>query len=112
MRAKRARAAGAPVRWSWACRVLPGLEDYEIDQSSATAPAPGDLALVQVEQTGLHERLMTRDNKRLRIYPGDFVAGVFGNRYATDAYEAEVQGTGNLSLVTGGGMIGTVVSRH
>lgn len=100
------------VRWSWACRVLRETEGYAIDPSHTISPSPGDLAMVQVEAIGEHERLMTRDNKRLRIYPGDLIVGVFGSRYATDAYEAEIRGTGDLSLLTGGGMIGTIVSKH
>ena len=38
--------------------------------------------------------------------------GVFGNRYATDALEAEVIGVRNLSLLTTAGMVGTVKSKH
>ena len=38
--------------------------------------------------------------------------GVFGNRYATDALEAEVEGVKNLSILTTAGMVGTVKSKH
>jgi hypothetical protein len=48
----------------------------------------------------------------MRLYPGAQFVGVFGNRYASDAYEAEVLGRDNLSLLTGAGMIGTVKSKH
>src|ERR1041385_3286092 len=75
-------------------------------------PAPGDLAVARVEKAGFHKHLTTAENRRLRIYPGVQFVGVFGNRYASDAYEAEVQGTGDLSLLTGAGMIGTVKSKY
>lgn len=75
-------------------------------------PQVGDLALVEVQEIGSHERITVHDNSRLRIYPGDYLIGVFGNRYATDAYEAVIEGGDNLSLLTGCGMIGTVRSRH
>ncbi|MDX2267391.1 MAG: hypothetical protein NW208_04745 [Bryobacter sp.] len=100
------------TRWSWACRVLPSLQSVHVTEFSARRPQAGDLALVEVESIGSHERITTRDNQRLRIYPGDFIVGVFGNRYATDAYEAVLQDHSNLSLLTAGGMIGTVLSRH
>ena len=38
--------------------------------------------------------------------------GIFGNRYATDAYEGEIGGLKNLSLLTAAGMVGTVKSKH
>ena len=100
------------MRWSWACRVLkqPALD--LISRENARAPKAGDLAVVQVTELGCHERITTRENMRLRIYAGDYLACVFGNRYATDAYEGLVEDVENLSLLTAGGMIGTVRSRH
>jgi hypothetical protein len=91
---------------------LESTDNFEIDKDSTVAPTPGDLVVARVTEIGAHSRLVTADNKRLRIHPGDVIVGVFGNRYATDAFEAEVRGTQNLSLLTGGGMIGTVRSKH
>src|ERR1051325_4176300 len=110
-------AAAAPVanavQWSWGCRKLESLACAELDASPSSAPpAPGDLAVARVEKMGFHKHLTTAENRRLRIYPGVQFVGVFGNRYASDAYEAEVQGTGDLSLLTGAGMIGTVKSKY
>jgi hypothetical protein len=102
----------AEIRWSWACRALDLTERYEIDSLTTAAPVSGDLVAARVAEIGAHSRIVTADNKRLRIHAGDVVIGVFGNRYATDAFEAEVLGVDNLSLLTGGGMIGTVLSRH
>lgn len=100
------------IRWTWACRVnrLPRWET--LSRERVGAPRVGDLVLVRVAELGSHERIITNDNVRLRIYPGDLVVGVFGNRYATDAFEGEVEDTVDLCLLTAGGMIGTVKSRH
>jgi hypothetical protein len=95
----------ACARWSWACRVLPALNNMNITSHLGRSPQAGDLALVEVESIGSHERITTHDNMRMRIYPEDKIVGVFGNRYATDAYEAVINGGSNLSLLTAGGMI-------
>lgn len=107
-----APACGGSLHWSWACRHLATDTIWTTASDVETPPAPGDLGLFTVEQLGQHERLVMRDNRRLRIYPGDMIVGVFGSRYATDAYEAELDGLDDLSLLTGGGMVGTVRSRH
>lgn len=67
---------------------------------------------MRVERTEFHKFLTTAENRRMRLYPGARFVGVFGNRYACDAFEAEVAGTDNLSLLTAAGMVGTVKSRH
>ena len=106
--------AANTLRWSWACRlrVREFLGPQLIGREAGGAPRAGDLAVVQVVDTGHHERITTRENQRLRIYAGDYLVCVFGNRYATAAYEGLVEDVGNLSLLTAGGMIGTVRSRH
>ncbi len=106
-------AAVPPIQWSWACRKLASGPSLLLEEDFETAPPrPGDVALVHVERAGFHKYLTTADNRRLRIYPGDHFVGVFGNRYASDAYEAAVQGLDNLSLLTAAGMIGTIMSKH
>lgn len=99
------------VKWSWACRIL-SLLPCQINSSPSGGPNVGDIALVRVEQVGHHTSLMNVRNSKLRLYNGDLLVGVFGNRYATDAVEAEVSGVDNLSLLTSAGMIGTVLSQH
>lgn len=105
-------AVPTTARWSWACRVFTPGATQMLPRERAGAPRAGDLAVVEVEEIGSHERITTNDNLRLRIYPGDRIVGVFGNRYATDAYEGEIEDVADLSLLTAGGMIGTVKSRH
>jgi hypothetical protein len=102
------------VRWAWAGRHLTGeapraeyrlLLDY-------TKPRPADVAVVRVERVGYHHHLETENERRLRLYEGDRLIGVFGNRYATDVYEGRVLELKKLHLLTASGLIGTVVSRH
>jgi molybdopterin-guanine dinucleotide biosynthesis protein len=100
------------IKWSWACRILEN-GSYKLDENSLTVePRVGDIALVKVDRVGYHSSLVTANNRKLRIYQGDLIVGVFGNRYATDALEAEVLGLQDLSILTAGGMIGTVKSKH
>src|SRR6266567_3023596 len=105
-------AAPSATQWSWACRKVEPVPLDPLEITGQAIPLPGDLAVVRVQKAGFHKYLTTAENRRLRLYPGAQFVGVFGNRYASDAYEAEVEGTGNLSLLTGTGMIGTVKSKH
>jgi len=100
------------IKWSYACRMLNGA--YEISEPDLINDKPfvGDLALFRVTRIGSHVRLIDTNNKKMRIYQGDLFVGVFGNRYATDAYEAEVEGIKDLALLTTAGMVGTIKSRH
>jgi len=102
------------VRWGWAGRHLTGeapqgkyrlLLDY-------SKPRPADVAVVRVERIGHHHHIETEQERRLRLYAGDRIIGVFGNRYATDVYEGRVLELKKLHLLTASGLIGTVVSRH
>ena len=55
---------------------------------------------------------MTAAYERLRLYLGDSLIDVFGNRYTTDAFEVEVQTTDGFAPVTSAGLIGTVLSQY
>jgi len=107
-------AAATPglIQWSWACRRLASLPYGSLEPAASAAPVPGDVALMRVEKTVFHKFLTTAENRRMRLYPGAQFFGVFGNRYACDAFEAEVTGSDNLSLLTAAGMVGTVKSKH
>ena len=113
-------SAGSPERygastqpkWTWSCRVLPGDSTFAVDHRDRGAPRVGDVVAVMVTDVGNHTRITGAGDKRMRIFAGDVVIGVFGNRYATDAFEAEIGDLENLSLVTNSGMISTVVTQH
>ena len=103
-------AAGRVLRWSWACRHLEASATLELCEPPPT-PRAGDVVVVQVRRVGYHTRLTTADNQRLRLFSGDCIVGVLGARYATAAFEGEVDGIEELHLLTGAGMFGTVRTR-
>src|SRR6266704_3611101 len=86
----RVAGLGSPLNgethWSWSCRRIKGRTEVFADESDTERPRVGDLALVQVETVGFHQRLTTENNRRRRLYRGDRFVGVFGNRYASDAF--------------------------
>lgn len=100
------------VRWSWACRILDQGSRYRLDTTALAKPRVGDLVLVKIQQIGYHDSIVTIDNKKIRIYENDLLVCILGNRYATDAFEGEVDDVQNLSMLTAGGMVGTLRSRH
>jgi dethiobiotin synthetase len=105
-----------PLKWSWACRHLDRHEcaqTYSLRRDAAD-PRPADVAVVQVEKLGWHRHLETDDARRVRLYEGDKLLCVFGDRYASEGFEGRVLSPmkHRLHLLTGSGMMGTVVSRH
>lgn len=104
-------ATGA-LRWLWACRALDRTRRFRLLPAGEVAPRAGDVVLAEVTKIRNHTRIMTTENERLRLYEGDVLVGVFGSRYATDAFEAEVETVDSLHLLTGAGMMGTVRSHH
>jgi len=102
----------APIKWSWSCRALDKQDHWYVDSRKTFDPQAGDVVLVRVKNIRNHSRIMTINGERLRLYPNDLMICVLGNRYATDAFEGEVQSLKRLYLLTGAGMIGTVLSRN
>ncbi len=98
------------VKWSWCCRILEPAA-YRVESDSAP-PTVGDVVVARIVRVGHHGSIVGANNKKLRLYVDDVIVGVFGNRYATDALEAEVEDVNNISLLTSAGMIGTVISKH
>lgn len=104
------------LRIGWATRAISTdmnsrLSDWSIDSVTVGVEA-GDLILAKVRSLSSHRALITSDSKRLRLYRDDYILGVAGNRYASDAFEARITSDGPLHLLTASGMCGTVVSRH
>ncbi|MFV2068544.1 MAG: hypothetical protein ACC645_16360 [Pirellulales bacterium] len=100
------------VKWGWAVRGLEDQKPYGLDAATRQPPRAGDAVLVEVEKIGHHTRLMTAQHGRLRLYPGDRLVTVLGNRYATDAFEATLGDVETLQMLTDAGMVGTVRSKH
>ncbi len=103
---------GHPLKWSWSCRAIAEHGGYALLGDEGHTPLVGDVALVRVRTLGHHSRINTAGSGKQRLYPGDLLVGVFGNRYATDAFEGEVRGLEDLHMLTDAGMIGTVCSQH
>jgi len=99
------------TRWSWATRFVNNSE-YYVDKSPISKPEPGDLGLFRVKTIGYHKNLITKDDKKFRLYENDLFVGVFGNRYATDGFEGRVGKLDKISMLTGAGMVGTARYRH
>ena len=104
-------AALAGAKWGWACRSLSTRENYRM-ASSASARV-GDVVVAQVKSVRNHTRIVTSGQARVRLYVGDVVIGVLGNRYATDAFEAYgVIQNGEVDMLTNAGMLGSVLQRN
>lgn len=99
------------IATSWACRAVEPVE-YGVWTNPVVRPEAGDVAVFRVEKIGHHQHLRTKERIRLKLSRGDLFVGVFGNRYATDAYEGIVAGADVLHLLTASGMVGTLLSKH
>jgi hypothetical protein len=102
------------VSWTWAAR---GLKQQTIENKHGLLldhcrPAAADAVVVQVDRIGHHQHIETEWERRVRLYEGDRLVGVFGNRYATDVYEGRVLEVRKLHLLTASGLIGTVTCRN
>ncbi len=77
------------------------------------APHPGDLVLATVTFLGQHPGLQLPNGRRKQLFPGDEIVVAYGNRYASNQFEAEVPETlGPCHLVAGGGIASRAVSWH
>jgi hypothetical protein len=75
-------------------------------------PRLGDLVAARVVEVRAHDHIEDTNGRQVRLYPGDVVAGAFGNRYATDYYEGYLPTGPVAHLLTAGGVVGRVASAH
>ena len=76
-------------------------------------PEPGDLVLARVDAIGHHNCLHLVNGRRRHLFVGDDIVVAYGNRYASNQFEALVPETlGPCHLVAGGGMASRAVSWH
>ncbi|HEX6852728.1 MAG TPA: hypothetical protein VF139_15130 [Candidatus Polarisedimenticolaceae bacterium] len=76
-------------------------------------PEAGDLLLARVDAIGQHGDLHMVNGRRRHLFVGNEIVVAYGNRYASNQYEALVPETlGPCQLVAGGGMASRVVSWH
>lgn len=80
---------------------------------SEKAPQAGDLVLAIVDMLGQHGGLQLPCGRRKHLFPGDEIVVAYGNRYASNQFEALVPTTmGPCHLVAGGGIASRAVSWH
>ena len=76
-------------------------------------PQPGDLILATVDFLGQHPGLQLPNGRRKQLFPGDEIVVAYGNRYASNQFEAVIPETfGPCHLVAGGGIASRAVSWH
>lgn len=79
----------------------------------ALAPRPGDVVLARIDKLGKHTHLELTHGRRARLFPGDEVVLCYGNRYASDQFEALVpDALGECHLVAAGGIAAQALSWH
>ena len=80
---------------------------------SGIKPHAGDVVLAEVTKLGQHTGLQAPNGRRASLFTGDLVAVAYGNRYATDQFEAHVpEDLRPCDLVAAGGIAGREVERH
>jgi hypothetical protein len=95
---------------TWITRGLPA--DLPVDWAEPSSPSVGDVLLCEVLSTGLHGRVETAVGARSKLFPGDRIACVVGNRYATSLLEGvgEISGQ-TIDMLSASGVCGTVLER-
>lgn len=81
--------------------------------NSESNPNPGDVLLARVKSIGHHARLESPQGRRQALYCGDEIIVAYGNRYATDQFDAVVpDDLGPCDLVAGGGVAARARAKH
>ncbi|MBI1853288.1 MAG: DUF1611 domain-containing protein [Planctomycetes bacterium] len=83
-------------------------------RNSNDTPQVGELVVGKILSIGKHTAVENRESRRTSIFIGDVLVGVFGNRYATDQYEAYVPASNPeiYDVVSIGGVCGHVASKN
>ena len=81
--------------------------------AAGLAPQAGQLVLARVRRIRQHTRIELASGRRAHLYPDDLVVLAYGNRYATDQFEARVPDTlGPCHMVAAGGIASRMLSRN
>lgn len=76
-------------------------------------PRASDLILARIDALGFHKGLQLPDGRKRNLFPGDEIVVAYGNRYASNQFEAIVPKTfGPCHLVAGGGVAAKARSWH
>jgi hypothetical protein len=89
------------------------LSDAIMLKRDISVPKPGDVVLARVKKIGQHKRLELAGGRRAHLFKGDEIVVCYGNRYATNQFEAEVPDSLRAChLVAAGGIASRMLSRH
>lgn len=100
------------IKWSYATHAFP-VEELAGIQKVDKDPRVADLALCRILTLGQHKRIDERRGHAVSLFPGDVVACVFGNRYATDQYEGYVPPQSETyHVLSVGGVCGQVGTKN
>jgi len=98
--------------WAFTTRRVPAEAPYRISHGPRT-PKAGDLLLARVDVLGHHRGLQLWSGRRKNLFPGDEIVVAYGNRYASNQFEAVVPKTlGPCHLVAGGGVAAKALTWH
>lgn len=98
--------------WAFSIRRVPREAAHGL-LTQPCMPLAGDLVLARVDSLGQHPGLQLPSGRRKQLFPGDEIVVAYGNRYASNQFEALVPQTlGPCHLAAGGGIAGRVVSWH
>ena len=100
------------MRISYALRRVPA-SSFRRLLPAPEPPQVGDVVLARVETIGKNVALDLATGRRCALHPGDLIAVVFGNRYATLQFEGYARSEGDrCDLLSVGGLCGVVASKH
>jgi hypothetical protein len=101
------------IKKSYICR---NVDNFSIDEklSGTQTPKVGDVAIFEVISIGKHNTIQGSDVRNCNIYPGDYIMGAFGTRYATEQFEGYVptQPMNEYHILGAGGTVGIIHSMH
>lgn len=102
---RRLRERLGQAKWAYTTRRVPR-EAASVLLPGGAAPRVGDLVLAKVVRLGQHKHLELANGRKARLFAGDEIVVVFGNRYAPDQFEAVIPNAlGPCHLVAAGGVV-------
>lgn len=111
--------ASLPLPQTRVCAAKTAYTTRHVEMARATRivtsgrPHVGDLVLARVVEIGQHTRIERPDGRRARLFVGDEIIVVYGNRYAPDQFEAVIpEDLGPCELVAAGGVAAVVRAAH
>ena len=89
------------------------INDATMILNGATIPRAGDVLLAEVKKIGQHKRLELANGRRAHLFIGDRIVISYGNRYASNQFEAVVPDKVKpCHLVAAGGVAGRMITKH